>query len=127
MSIISFIKNKVCKQPVIYWGNPQNDGFGGLSFDAPVQIKCRWTGDSQLLHVAQNAVEMTDRSDVLVTQDLDEQGFLCLGLLSEFDGIDITNPLTVAGAHQIFKMKRTPLFGSKKEFVYIANLRLERR
>ena len=48
MSITSFIK-RIAVQDCVYWGNPVNDGFGGTTFDYPVEIKCRWTEKTRIL------------------------------------------------------------------------------
>lgn len=128
MSITSFIK-KVCVQTAIYWGNPQPDGYGGYIYDAPVEIKCRWEDSSDVINTHFEGLESNNKSEIMLTQNVDVEGYLYLGSLTDtFDtGTDLTKPSTVKGAHLIYSVSRVPLFASTKEFVYNATLKILRR
>lgn len=124
MSIESFIK-KVCVQTAVYWGNPVPDGYGGMLFDDPVEIKVRWEDKTKVIST-QAGQEVTSRSEVLTPLDLDYEGYLFLGTLddvndpnqawNEMHGIKL-NPATVQGAYQIVRVDKTPMVMSTKIFV----------
>lgn len=116
MGITKFIK-KVCVQTAVYWGNSQPDGYGGTTFDTAVEIKCRW--EDKLRVVAdKNGKEYHQRAELLVTQDVDVEGWLYLGTLNDFDSdVDITNPVGIQGAYQIMGVDKSPLIRSTTEFV----------
>ena len=116
MGIDKFIK-KVCVQDAVYWGNPVSNGTGGMTFDAPVDIKCRWT-DKQRIILSANGVQVLVKGEVMITADLDLQGWLKLGRLSDFDStVDETNPMKVAGAYEIIAVDKIPMIKSTTVFV----------
>lgn len=123
MSITKFIKY-VCVQTAVYWGNPVNDGYGRLVYDSPIEIKCRWE-DEQKIVAGGNGVEQTSVSNVLVTQNLDVQGMLYLGILNDLDSDQNPNDLT--GAYQIIAKSVVPLFRSTTEFVHTVYLGYQNR
>ena len=45
---IEKVAKRFCVETAVYWGNPQNDGYGGFTFDTPVEIKCRWEEKSEV-------------------------------------------------------------------------------
>jgi len=120
MSIIKFIE-KVCKQPAVYWGNPQNDGYGGMTFDEPREIKCRWTDKTRVIFFS-DGKEDKSRSEVLVTEDLDFEGWLYLGTMASIedpeDNYNVpANPKEVLNAYEIIAIDKIPLIYSTTEFV----------
>jgi len=119
MSILKFIK-RVCVQTAVYWAPGVPDGYGGLTFSDPVEIKCRWE-DKQRLFRATNGNELETKSEVLVTQDVVLQGWLFLGTLDEAtvyaDSDGTINPISVEGACEIVAFDKTPLFRSTDKFV----------
>ena len=124
MSIESFIK-RVCVQTAVYWGNPVNDGYGNQTYDAPREIKCRWT--DQPRNVFDNPRErigeiLIARSEILVVEDLSIGGWLYQGNLVDLE--DSTNnyevpanPKDIEDAYQIVSFDKIPLFRSKTKFV----------
>jgi hypothetical protein len=79
MSIESFIK-KVCKQTAVYWGNPQDDGYGGQIFDYPQEIKVRWEDKSRIIF-SSDGKELESKASIMSPIDLDIEGYLFLGTL----------------------------------------------
>lgn len=115
MGIESFIK-KVCVQTAIYWGNPVNDGMGGVKCNDPVEIKCRWTDKSRVISDSLGR-EIVAKGNLLLTQDVVPEGFVRLGSLSDYGSFDdISNPLNVAGAYQIIGFDKIPMIKSKTVF-----------
>jgi len=114
MGIEAFI-NRKSPQTVVYWGNPQNDGFGGKTFDAPIEIKCRWEDKYQLLR-DDTGNALASRTIVYPNQDLDEEGWLWLGELVTLTTAQKLDPQEVDGASIIKKFEKSPVLGSSTEF-----------
>jgi hypothetical protein len=89
------------KQEATYWGNPVPDGWGGLTFDSPVEISCRWEDKTEMFTTA-SGKEAQSSVVVFLGQDVDIDGFLYLG------SSDQANPKDVAGAYQIKAFKKIP-------------------
>lgn len=109
MGIEDFIVKK-CKQTAVYWGDPVGDGYGGMSFGSmyPIEIDCRWEDKNEIFK-SSNGKEYTSRSIVYVTIDLDEQGYLYLGSLDDFEsGQDLTNPKTISNTFEILRFDKIP-------------------
>ncbi len=113
MGLISFIKS-VCVQTAVYWGNPKPDGYGGQTFATPIEIKCRWD-DVNELFINKDGEEKTSSAKVLVTQDLDKNGWLFLGALADLDSS--MTPENMDDVYRIMKIQKTSLFKSTDEFV----------
>jgi hypothetical protein len=120
MGIAALIASK-CVQTCVYWGSPVEDGFGSKTFAAPIEIPCRWEDKDQVMGT-QVGGEVTggislSRSVVFVTQDLDEQGYLYLGVLADLTAGEITNPKLKETAYIIKRFEKTPALGSTTEFL----------
>lgn len=114
MSIPSFIK-RICVQTAVYWGNPVEDGFGGLTFDEPVEISCRWEDLNRIIFDIRGR-QLESKSSVLVTQELDLEGYLLLGSLVDID--DTVNPKDLEDAYQIISKDKVPMVRSTSVFVH---------
>jgi len=123
MSIEKFIE-KVSVQTAVYWGSPTNDGYGGKTFADPVEIDCRWEDRTDVLRTSAGN-EVVSKAKVLVTQDLDEEGFLYLGELDDLDSAPI--PSEVDGAHKIVRFDKIPMIKKTDEFVRIVYLQWQGR
>ena len=127
MGIEKFIQ-KVCVQTAVYWGNPQPDGYGGITFDDPVEISCRWDCKRRkeipsLMVVSGGGTEMiVSIAEVLVTQDVDVGGYLYLGDLDDLDSSEQDDPKSVEGAYEIRRFDKIPMIKSTTEFVRKAYL-----
>lgn len=115
MGILKFIQ-KVCVQTAVYWGNPQEDGYGQKTFDAPVEIKVRWEDVLNLMRTA-DGQELTCKAQVLVQQDVDRGGYLMLGSLDDIDSDITDSPQNIDDAYPILRMDKTPLFRKTDQFV----------
>jgi hypothetical protein len=112
------------KQKCIYWGNPVNDGHNKFTFDAPVELSCRWEEIEQIIS-DKNGNELTSRAVVYVSQDLDEEGMLKLGTLEELYELEgdsdssssvVDDPKDVNGAYIIKRFQKVPALGSTTNF-----------
>jgi len=118
--LIKFVES-VCVQTAVYWGAPVPDGYGGYVYADPIEISCRWGGKTQLV-IGNNGEQVVSKAEVLVTQDLDENGYLYLGTLDDLDSDEAENPEKIKGAAKIIQFSRNPLFRSTSEFVMVAYL-----
>lgn len=111
MSIESMIARN-CRQVAVYWGNPQNNGSGGKTFDAPVELTpptngVRWEDMQQVVADAKGN-EITSRALVFTVQDVDEEGMLYLGTLISLTTAQKADPMIVNGAYVIKRFQKTP-------------------
>lgn len=123
---IERVVNKFTVQTAVYWGNPVDDGFGSMTFDDPIELAppngVRWD-EKQEVKVGPGGNEFTSQSKVLVNQDVDRQGYLYLGSLSDFDSsVDISKPKTIKGAYIIQQFEKIPFVKKTDEFVRTAFL-----
>ncbi|MGD9163061.1 MAG: hypothetical protein PVG39_31945 [Desulfobacteraceae bacterium] len=114
MAIDKFIE-KVCVQTAVYWGNPQPDGYGGETFDTPVEINCRWE-DKEELSRQDIARDFISKSEILLTQDVNVGGWLYLGELTDLDS-NPDNPREIEGAYIIGRFDKVPMIFSTTIFV----------
>jgi hypothetical protein len=113
--------SKACVQTAVYWGTPVNDGYGGMTYDTPVEIYVRWDGSTQVI-TDSKGVEHTCKNEVVTLQDVDEQGFLYLGSLSDLSTAEKANPLLVDGAHCILQFDKNPMLFKTDDFMRVAYL-----
>jgi hypothetical protein len=120
MSIIDFIE-EVAVQTATYWGAPVDNGYGGKTYDDPVEIFCRWDGSTKLITDAKGE-QFVCVVEVMVLQELDIDGILYLGNLDDLELSEQDDPSTITNAQRIKQFMKTPLFASDDEFVYMAYL-----
>lgn len=120
MGILQFIE-KVCVQTAVYWGYSSNDGFGQKVLKEPIEIKVRWTDKAQIVRTG-DGKEIACLAEVLVQQDLDMEGFLYLGSLSDFSPLDLSTPQNLTGVLEIKGFDKIPLLKSTDKFVRTAYL-----
>ena len=113
--LLDFVSS-VCVQTAVYWGNPTPDGYGGYTFDDPVEIDCRWDGSTEMIR-SSDGKEVLSKARLLLTQDVDEGGIIFLGSLDDLDSDEEEAPRKSADAWEILRFDKTPLFQSSTEFV----------
>lgn len=101
-------------QTAVYWAAPVNDGYGGFTYDDPVEIDCRWV-DSTRVIMTDKGSEVVCRAEVQVSTDLVEEGMLLLGTVNDLDSDVLTDPLA-AGASKIIRFDKIPTIKSDKFF-----------
>ena len=113
MSIEDNIKGMFTDKAV-YWGNPQNDGEGGFTFNDPIELDCRWEDIEQVILDSKGA-SITSRGLVFLDQDVDIDGMLYLGTLADLhldDSDDSSaiwdDPRSVEGTYFIKRFQKTP-------------------
>ena len=113
MALDKFI-TKTCTQTAVYWGTPVSDGMGGFTYADAVEISCRWD-DFQKLITDKQGREIVSTARVLVTQDLDQQGWLYLGTLDDLDSDP--QPREIDTAFPIIKITKVPELKSSTLFL----------
>ena len=95
------------RQKMVYWGNPQPDGYGGYTYDDPVEIKGRWE-EREELFIDSAGVQQVSRARVFIDQDVVVDGYLLLAELSTVSSGEEGSPGTVDGAFRIRGYRKTP-------------------
>ena len=124
MGIDTFIASK-CTQPIVYWGGPVNNGEGGFTYDDPVEILGRWEELNEVI-MANDGKEIISQARVFLTQDVDEEGRLWLGELTELDSAPDPNDSAVAALY-VVATSRLPKLGSATMDTYKAHLNMTGR
>lgn len=71
-------------QTATYWAPGVPDGFGGITWGPPQQLRCRWQQKQQLVR-AKAGDERVSQAVVYMTQPIDLGGRLYLGSTAELD------------------------------------------
>lgn len=109
------------KQDIVYWGNPQDDGFGKYTFDPAVELKGRWEDVKELVK-DNKGEEVLSRARVWLDQEVDEGGYIYLG--TKKDSAYRTDPQKMEHAMQIFALAKIPELGSTTKFILKAHLNM---
>jgi len=102
----------LCRQKAVYWGSPVNDGYGHYTFATPVEIKCRWDGKEQIVS-KDDEKAVIFRSVIYVLQDVDTEGLLWLGELSDLTIAQKAAPHDITGIMIIKRFEKTPALRSR--------------
>jgi len=122
MGIADFM-NRLCVQDAVYWGSPQDDGYGTFTYADPVEIKCRWQENREVISMVgddRKSRELISNVQVWVLQDVDEEGYLYLGTLDSTDALtsaEEANPASVDGAYKILKFEKIPELRGSAKFI----------
>ena len=119
MSILKMIA-KQCKQTALYWGNPVPDGRGGFTWDAAVEVLCRWEQVGRMLKSTEGD-EFICEAVVYVLQDMDVGGVLYVGSLI---GVEKTDPIptVIEHAYPIKFFEKIPAMNLTTDFIRKAYL-----
>ena len=101
----SFVDRNL-NQTAVYWGAPINDGYGGFTWEAPIEISCRWEDSVQEI-TDMTGMELITQAVVQVAQDLEYNGMLLLGTLDSLDSGGVNDPVA-AGAKSIVRFDKVP-------------------
>ena len=117
---IELVAKRFCVEVAVYWHPTNADGYGGINFDAPVEIPCRWENKQEII-ISSDKREHSTQSHVLVTQDVKAKGYLFRGLLTDIPiGTDLTRPFDIDDAEMIIQFDRIPMVRKTDEFVRTA-------
>lgn len=119
MSVITTL-NRAARQTAVYWGTPVEDGYGNKTFATAVEISVRWEARNDVIADFAGR-EVASRARVFTLQDVDEEGWLYLGVLDDLDS-NPDDPKQVSGAYEIKRFDKIPRLHSISEFVRVAYL-----
>jgi len=125
MGVIENVVKLFTKQKCTYWGNPVSDGKGGYTFDAAVEINCRWD-DRQEIRDYYEGNKFTSQSTVMVEIDIKRGSYLGLGTLASFqtiataNGYSMTNPVDFPEVFIVIQFDKIPMAMKDDDFVRIA-------
>ena len=94
-------------QKAVYWGTPITDGYGKLTFVSPIEINVRWE-DRMELFLTFNGKNKLSQAVIYSETDMDIDGYLYLGLLSQLSTAEKANPLLEGTAYPIKQFKKIP-------------------
>lgn len=115
MGIEKFIE-KIAVQTAVYWGNPTDDGYGGKTYDAPVEISVRWENTNELITTA-DGEQYTCIAKIFVTQDVKVNAYIYLGNLDDLTISEQSDPKSVNDAYRIKRFDKIPMIKKTDEFV----------
>jgi hypothetical protein len=116
MSGLTDMLKRNCPQVCVYWGTPNDDGYGGFTWTSPVEIYCRFEDKEQLIRL-DDGTQISSRAVVYVLQDVDLEGVMYLGTLADLSVSEEADPKTVDKAYIIKKFEKSPVLGSTTEFM----------
>lgn len=113
------VLTKQLRQTAVYWGSPSPDGYGGRSFDDPVELSpdndngVRWE-QRTILFLDTEGQERVSQAVVYVAQDVDMGGYLWQGALDDLTTAQKADPLSLDTAREIRRFEKLPsLDGSR--------------
>lgn len=110
--------DRIAVQKAVYWSSPTPDGYGGYTFDDPVELDVRWRNVNKVIATAKDE-QYVCKAEVIVKQDVDVGGYICLGSLDEIDSS--ADPYSV-GAYEIVRFDKIPALHRTDEFIRRAYL-----
>ena len=93
-------------QKIIYWGNPFQDGWGGHTYDAPVELDARWEDKAEQI-ITYLGEETVSKSIIYLINYIVPGGYIYLGEETELDS-DHDNPENISDAYKILKICKIP-------------------
>ncbi len=131
MSIEDHITS-LCTDTAVYWAPLGEDGEGGKVFAEPVEIDCRWEHRTQVI-IDRNGKEIGARGSVIVTEDVEEEGYLFHGTLDDLEDSEgdssggYYDPAQIDEAWEIKQFEKIPILRSTTQFFRKAYLLIWQR
>lgn len=123
MSTLGFIKRSL-SQTLVYWATPVADGYGGFTFDDPVEIKGRCEYTTELILSGSTGEEVLSKARVYLNQEVYEGEYLYLGELDDDDLESAPTPINTSKSMRIISATKLPQLGSSTNFLYKAYLNI---
>lgn len=116
MSLVNRVMKGACVDNAVYWGNPENDGYGKKTFDNPRIIKCRWLDIAQIMQ-NEFGKEFLSTSEIYVLEQLSYEGLLWKGELLDLTAEQLADPYTIPGVVSVYRRGEIPKLASITDFV----------
>lgn len=101
--------DRLARQTAVYWESTGNDGFGGSTFAAPIEIQVRWEEGNEYnpSKDSENAQPVTSQTKKIIYKEaLTKNSYLYLGSLTDIGSEP--NPLNVTGTFKILEVNKVP-------------------
>lgn len=112
---------KHAKHTAVYWGSPVPDGYGGLTFDSPIEINCIWSEKKRSM-MSNEGREVVSEAQVHVLQDVDQNGMLFHGKLTDLTQDQKDDPRTLERAYEILRFIKIESLVNPGEYGRVAFL-----
>jgi hypothetical protein len=103
----------ILRQDAVYWAVGVPDGFGGSSYAAGSQIKCRWQDGAVTFLTPSGEQEVSD-ANVYVPEDLELESYLYHGTLAGLTAAQVADPRLVEDALVIRGRSNQPDLAGKR-------------
>jgi len=127
MGVIENVVSLFTKQKCVYWAISGNDGKGGFTFDAPIEIDCRWD-DKLELKEDYDGNRFSSQAQVLVKIDIARRSYLAnytltaLQAIATANGYDINDPRDFPNVFIVIQFEKIPMVFADDDFVRTAFL-----
>lgn len=127
MGIPGFIQRHL-NQTVVYWGNPQPDGYGGYTYDDPIEISCRVEEVTEVIRSTMDE-EIISRAAMYSDRRLDRGGYVYVGTLDDsiIDALDSdADPKELDNVMVVLANEKVPRLTRSSESMYKAYLNISK-
>lgn len=107
MATVPYSIKRFLNQTLVYWGNPQDDGEGGFTYDAPIEIRGRCEYRVEIVRGDMNE-EVVSRARVYLDREVQHGGYLYLGTLDDSAIGDNMHPSSTDEAMRILSLDKIP-------------------
>ena len=116
--------NAHLNQKAVYWAPTGPNTYGEMQYDAGEEIKCRWEINKELV-LQNDGKEVISNAQVQIKKDLDEDGMMYLGEITELDSDQVGDPRKVDGAYNIKQIHKITSIDDLRYFrkVYLSWLK----
>ena len=114
MGIEAYMKVR-CTDTAVYWSSPVSNAGGTMTFAAPVEISCLWTGKRELYRDDEGR-EVACKATVYLLQELDDHGMVYKGELVDLSAGEKSDPRIVNDAREIKLFIKTPSLNTVGQF-----------
>ena len=118
MSIEAFINRVKQRDGAVYWAlaNPPSLVDGSPSYQAPILIEVIWREDQRVIKDFHEK-EFVSRANIYTGEDLEAQGMLFHGVLTDLTAEQQADPRLVPEAYEIRRIMKVPSLALKNNYM----------
>lgn len=124
MALPSFIRRHL-NQTIVYWGNPVPDGYGGYTFDDPIELECRVEEVTEVIRSTMDE-EIISRATVYMDRRLDRGGYVWVGTLDDSEIESAMDPRELVDVMVVLANERVPRLTVSDQFMYKSYLNVSK-